>query len=406
MALLVAALAGPRAGRLIDRHGGRTVLPFTNAIFALGLVLLASAQGGISLFGAWFVLGVAMGFGLYDAAFAALVYLYGARARQAITGITLIAGFASTVGWPLSAAMQTAFGWRGALLAWALLHVSLGVTLNRRIPQQPMADAPGDPAASRIQLLTLPARAAEPTGAAEVAEAAGAAEVGQAAKAAETTVAAETVDQPLQEQAARTGAASNPSHATALLVFAFAATGFVGTAMAAHLPAVLQAAGVSLAIAIASGALIGPAQVGARLLQYGPLGRIHPLWSAWLADLAHPLAVLALMLGGPAAATVFAVVHGIGTGTHTIARGTLPLAFFGASGYGERVGRLLALSRFTQAFAPWLFGVALARWGEHALWISFTLSMLALAALLPFRAAMHAGKTETQARKANPRPGL
>jgi MFS family permease len=195
MALLVAARAGPRAGRLIDRHGGRTALPFTNAIFALGLVLLASAQGGISLFGAWFVLNVAMGFGLYDAAFAALMYLYGVRARQVITGITLIAGFASTVGWPLSAAMQTAFGWRGALLACAVLHVLLGVILNRRIPQRPMADAPGDPAASRIRSLTLPA--------------------------------------------ARTGAASNLSHATALLVFAFAATGFVGTAMAAHLPTVL-----------------------------------------------------------------------------------------------------------------------------------------------------------------------
>jgi len=391
VALLVAALFGPRAGRLIDRHGGRTVLPFTNALFALGLVLLAAAQGGISLLGAWLVIGVAMGFGLYDAAFAALVCLYGAGARQAITGITLIAGFASTVGWPLSMAMQTAFGWRGALLGWALLHLSLGVLLNRRIPHPPLRDAPCDPAAPLIQPPTPPPRTAK---------------AAHAANSAKTSEPAKTADSVDTADSAKTGTAYNPSHGTALLVFAFAATGFAGTAMAAHLPTVLQASGASLALAVAAGALIGPAQVGARLLQFGPFGRVHPLWSAWLADLAHPLAVLALMLVGPGAAMVFALVHGLGTGTQTIARGTLPLALFGAAGYGERVGRLLALSRFTQALAPWLFGLALARWGEHALWITFALSLLALAALLPFRSALRSGKSETQVRKADPRSGL
>jgi hypothetical protein len=82
---------------------------------------------------------------------------------------------------------------------------------------------------------------------------------------------------------------------------------------------------------------------------------------------------------------MFTICHGMGTGTHTIARGALPLALFGAAGYGERVGKLLALSRFTQALAPWLFGLAIERWQAASLWIGFVLSIAAFIALMPFR---------------------
>ena len=105
VALIVSALLGPLAGRAIDRHGGRPVLVCTNLLFAAALVGMALAQGPVGLFAAWVLMGVAMGSGLYEAAFATLVRLYGQGARGAITGITLIAGFASTVGWPLSAWM-------------------------------------------------------------------------------------------------------------------------------------------------------------------------------------------------------------------------------------------------------------------------------------------------------------
>ncbi|MEO7886272.1 MAG: MFS transporter, partial [Polaromonas sp.] len=101
-ALVVSALLGPAAGKTIDRHGGRPVLAANSVIFAAGLVTLALAQGPVGLFAGWVILGVAMAAGLYEAAFAALVHLYGKDARGAITGITLFAGFASTVGWPLS----------------------------------------------------------------------------------------------------------------------------------------------------------------------------------------------------------------------------------------------------------------------------------------------------------------
>ena len=103
LALIVSALLGPLAGHTIDRHGGRPVLVSTNLLFAASLAAMGLAQGPVGLFAAWVLMGVAMGSGLYEAAFATLVRLYGNGARGAITGITLIAGFASTVGWPLSA---------------------------------------------------------------------------------------------------------------------------------------------------------------------------------------------------------------------------------------------------------------------------------------------------------------
>src|SRR5215475_9525008 len=116
-ALLLTAALGPAVGRLIDRRGGRGVLVASNFVLALGLVALGASNGIVSQFAAWAVLGVGMALGLYDAAFATLTGIYGREARGPITGITLIAGFASTIGWPLSALLDMNVGWRGTCLA-------------------------------------------------------------------------------------------------------------------------------------------------------------------------------------------------------------------------------------------------------------------------------------------------
>ena len=92
-ALLLSAVIGPSVGRLIDRHGGRVLLACSNLVIAAGLVILAAAHDIVGLVIAWTVLGVGIGMGLYDPAFAALTWLYGREARSSITGITLIAGF-------------------------------------------------------------------------------------------------------------------------------------------------------------------------------------------------------------------------------------------------------------------------------------------------------------------------
>ncbi len=356
VSLVVSAALGPYAGRRIDRFGGRPVLAATNLVFAAGLALLALVQGPWGLFGAWLLLGVGMGSGLYEAAFAALVRLYGSRARNAITGITLIGGFASTVGWPLTIWLEHAWGWRGACLGWAALHIVLGLPLNLLLPVAPAS-------------LGAPAPVAVPT----------------AAGAGASTAASEPAVAP-------------PPRSTAvLLAFAFAVTGFISTAMAAHLPRLLQSSGTTLATAVAVGALVGPAQVAARLLEFGVLRRLHPLLSARLATALHPVGAVALALFGGPAAAVFAVLHGAGNGMLTIAKGTLPLALFGPQGYGQRQGMLLVPARVAAAAAPWLFGLCLDRLGAGAVAVSGALGALAFISLL----ALHApGAAPLRARPA------
>jgi len=151
-ALLVSALLGPGAGRAIDRWGGRPVLMATNLVFALGLAWLGSARGPAGLFSAWAVLGIGMGSGLYEAAFASLVRLYGRESRGAISGITLIAGFASTVGWPLSSFLELQVGWRGACYAWAGLHLFLALPLNAMLPSAARLAALAHPAGAALLL--------------------------------------------------------------------------------------------------------------------------------------------------------------------------------------------------------------------------------------------------------------
>ncbi len=364
-ALVVSAAVGPAAGRAIDRFGGRPVLLGCNGIFALALVLLALAQGPFGLFAAWAVLGLAMGAGLYEAAFATLVRLYGAAARNPITGITLIAGFASTVGWPLSAWMLSQYGWRGACLGWAGLHLLLGLPLNALLPRgaPPLVATPPAPSSAPV-----PSMLAAPS-----------------------TPSALSTDSARSRAAAPTRAA--PAAATppaspwlaGLLSLFFAVSMFVGTAWATHLPQLLQSVGATLAVAIGVGALVGPAQVAGRLLEFGFLRRVHPLLSARLSSLAHPLGIAALLLLGAPAAALFAVLHGAGNGILTIAKGTLPLALFGAQGYGARQGWLMMPARVAQASAPFAFGLALDTWGRGALWLSGTLGLVAFAALLAIR---------------------
>jgi predicted MFS family arabinose efflux permease len=334
VALIVSALLGPYAGRAIDRWGARPVLSGTNLVFALGLAALANAHGSAGLFGAWVILGIGMGSGLYEAAFSALVRLYGRDSRKAITGITLIAGFASTIGWPLSSLLEHQIGWRGACYAWATMHLLIGLPLNLLLPRAtPLGMVSGS----------------------------------------ESTASASTAALLVGARAKRAGV---------LLATVFAATWFISTAMAAHLPQLLQSNGATLATAVAVGALIGPAQVAGRLLEFGFLRRLHPLLSARLAALMHPIgAALLLLIGGPAAA-VFAVMHGAGNGILTIANGTLPLVLFGTKGYGQRQGMLMVPARLAQASSPWLFGLCLDQWGAAALWLSGAIGLLASGALL------------------------
>ncbi|GAC1342308.1 MAG: MFS transporter [Bradyrhizobium sp.] len=324
--LLISALLGPRVGRQIDLVGGRSVLSASNLTLAAGLTLLGVAYSIPVLMAAWLLLGVGMGFGLYDAAFGALGRIYGDAARRPITGITLLAGFASTIGWPLTALGLEQIGWRETCFAWAAAHILIGLPLN---------------------FFMLPAV------------------TGAKAAVAASTEPHIPIDRTM-----------------ILLAFAFAAAWTVTGAMAAHLPRILEATGATTLQAVAAGALIGPAQVFARIVEASLLSRYHPLLSTRLACLMHPIGAAIVALAGGAAASAFAIFHGAGNGVLTIARGTLPLAIFGPQNYGYRLGIIGAPARMAQAAAPLAFGLLIDAMGSRVLMVSSALSLSALAALL------------------------
>ena len=231
----------------MNRKAARQVLAHKSSVVsALGItqmlawasMLLSFATGPITLVLAWLVLGIGMGFGLYEAAFATVAGLYGQEARSAITGITLFGGFASTVGWPASALFINAFGWRGACLTWALLHLLIGWPVNRLLVPK-----------------ALPAA--------------------------------------LQVKAAQIVAAGVP-WTMVILAGVFGATWFVSTALAAHLPRLLEAVGATPTAAITAAALVGPAQVAARVAEFGLLRRAAPIISARLAAGLHPVGAVLL----------------------------------------------------------------------------------------------------------------
>ncbi len=327
--LLVSAAASPRVGATISARGGRPVLATGALLLALGLAVLGLSPNLPTFIAGWVIIGLGMGMGLYDPAFATLGRLYGSDARSAITTLTLWGGFASTVCWPLSVFMVEHVGWRGACLAYAALHVC--VTL-------PLA------------LLFVPAG----TGSASLLP---------------------RRDEPLAQS---DGERRNFLLLVGVLVLCSTIFGLVSV----HLLTLLQARGETLAAAVAFGAMVGPSQVGARILEMAGRGRHHPLWTmrAAVALTAVGVCALAFDLLPVAAAMVF---YGAGNGILSIARGTVPLALFGPVGYASVMGRLARPAQVAQALAPTVGAVLIARMGSHATLVTLAaLSMVAVGVVL------------------------
>lgn len=326
-ALLLHAFIGPAAGRIADRRGARGLLVASNLLFAGGLAGLALAQTPLHLILAWAVMGLAMAIGLYDIAFAGLVGWFGTDARKSITGVTLIAGFASTVAWPLSAWLEAEVGWRGACLAWAGANLLIGLPLHLSLPRRGQAAAAPAPPKGRAAL----------------------------------------------------------SREVVLMAAAFAVMSLIGSTMGAHLPALLVAVGATTAAAVAAGMLVGPAQVAARVLEFVLVRRIHPLDSGRLSVALFPLGAALLLALGPSAGAAFAILYGAGNGLFTIVRGTLPLALFGPEGYGARLGALMAPGRVAGALAPLAFAMVMERSAAWATAGLGALGVIALACLVLLR---------------------
>jgi predicted MFS family arabinose efflux permease len=299
LGLLVAGLASPFVGRRIHQYGGRPVLIASALLLAAGQLGLALSPNLPVFIAAWLVTGLGMSAGLYDAAFSTLGRLYGQSARQHITTLTLFGGFASTVCWPLSAFFLQEFGWRGTCVAYAAIQllVSLGIYVLA-IPREPRNG----------------------------------------------------VDDP-QSEAAQARDGPSPYPVFMLLAATITIASMLSTVMSVHLLAILQARDITLAAAVALGALVGPSQVGARFIEM-LVGRYHhPIWTK-VASVSFLALGLSLLWGHFPVIALTLVFYGAGIGLESIARATLPLVLFGAGNYAPIMGRLARPSLIAQAAAP------------------------------------------------------
>ncbi|AMY71239.1 MFS transporter [Frigidibacter mobilis] len=320
LGLFVAGMASPRVGEAIRHHGGKPVLALSALLLAAGLLILATAPVLPVFIAGWIVLGIGMGAGLYDAAFATLGGIYGREARSAITTLTLWGGFASTVCWPLSAFFIEHLGWRWSCAAYAAVQLGICLPLILFVLPGNGRDVPKVPVSGEAGIrLSPPERWAYLT-------------------------------------------------MMAIMVLA----GLTVTIVSVHLLTMLQGRGLSLAEAIALGALIGPAQVTARLVEMASGGRHHPIWTLAAAAGLSAVGLAVLALGLPlVGAAIF--LYAAGNGIFSIARGALPLALFGAERYAPIMGRLARPSLIAQALAPTVGAVLLTTAGTD-----LTLKLLAL----------------------------
>ncbi|MCC6948072.1 MAG: MFS transporter [Bradyrhizobiaceae bacterium] len=333
VAMGTAGLCAPLVGRLINDRGGRMVMATGSVLMGIALALLPLANHPAIWIGVWVLIGVAQSMALYDAAFATLAEIFRARARTAITALTLFGGFASTVFWPLTYSFNELFGWRETYFIYGAMNLLICAPLHAFTLPQPAAEAAAKdgegPAA------TVPVKLLQPSGLSFL-----------------------------------------------LLAGAFSINAFFMSAFAIHLVGLLEHIGLAAAAAVAVGALVGPSQVGGRLAEFVLARKRHPIEVAVFTMLLMPAAFLLLAFGGAKVAAAFAIGYGVSQGLLTIVRGTVPLALFGPSGFAIVLGRLAAPVLVAQSVAPVAFGFALERFGTQAVLIgSACVGALSLAAI-------------------------
>jgi MFS family permease len=323
LSLAVTAFAAPAVARRMDARGGRGALLASSPVFAAGLALLGLAPGPLGLAAGMTVVGAGMALGLSPTPFAILVHLYGEGARRPITGVALLGGLGSSVGWPLTAWFEAHLGWRGACFAWAALHLAVC------LPLQAWAAPKGPP--------------------------------------------------PAHDHAAAGAPAMRWDRAMLQMAVLFACAWLVSTCISAHLPRLLQAYGLAAPRAAATASLLGVAAVSVRFLEFTVLRKVDPLVTTRIATLMHPAGALGLLLAGAAAAPGMALGQGAGNGMLTVAKGVLPLKLYGPAGYAYRSALLSRPAQFAQIAGPLVYGLALHRSAALALALSSGLCLIMFA---------------------------
>jgi MFS family permease len=331
----VGAVIAPRIGRLMDRTGPRLVMTCGSLVYALSLGVLASCQGPVVYLLAWAGMGIGSTLALNTPASIALAQIAGGRARQAIAVLAIIGGFASTVFWPLSGALILLAGWRGTVLIYATMHL--------------VVCAP-------IHFIALPngAPVLPPAGAAPASSGGGL-------------------------------PAEDRSHAFLLLNVTLSFGAFVFTGFIIHVIDILRGLGHPSASALFLASLIGPSQVGIRIVELVFGHRYSFMASAVMGSAMLPFGIGLLLIDGGniAIALVCILAYGISNGLKAVQRATLPLALFGRGQFGAYMGRLALPQGILSAAAPTVLAAVLDRLGARgALWVTFAFGMISLVAMI------------------------
>ena len=336
LSLLVSGFLGPQVGRAIDRLGGRAVLPIGSVAFFAGLSLLAISTNHVMLILAWLLIGVGGSMGNYDSAFATAVSFFGTKSNRVIAGITVFAGFSSTISWPLTSYLEQTLGWQQAVFFWALMHLLIALPLNLSIPRTEPKEVP-------------------------------------------------TTTGPIRK------IIKNRFRFDLLLViFAvmFALEGFIVSSVNTTLPFLLGELGASSKVALLAATILGPSQVLARVLILVPGKIMTPMRVAALSIVAHPIGVVLIWIFGVNALIPFVILHGIGVGLNPFIRGSLPLLFFGSEGFGQRQGYIMMLSKMVSALSPSLLTLLVLANVQSAIGLTFAMGVLAMG-LLVWLGAIH-----------------
>ena len=306
--LLLGGFVAPVSGRWADRFGAARIMPWGSLAASLSLLACALAPNGVAFAAGLVAMEVSSGFVLYATAFAALAQIAGRAAQRSITHLALIAGFASTIFWPLTTTLHDYLSWREIYVAFAVLTLFVCLPVHAWLARRDTSTpAPGSAAVIEEAPLVPPG----------------------------------------QEQWAQI-----------VMLVGFALLGFVSSAVLVHMIPMLAALGLGAAGVFVT-TLFGPAQVLSRLinLQFGK-GLSQPALGVIAAGL-MPLALVVLVTTAPLlpGAAVFALLFGLGSGLSSIVSGTLPLALFGRVGYGGRLGMISSARLIVSSFAPVIFAV-------------------------------------------------
>ncbi len=318
LALLAMGTVSTWAGRAIDRYGARTVMITGTVLVSAGLAGLSLVPSEAAYLAVWVFLGIGMRLCLYDAAFAALVQIVPSRGRTAISYLTLFGAFASTVFWVVGHFVNAAVGWRQTLLLFAAINFAVCLPLN---------------------WLSLAHRES-----------------------------AQTSDAQTQPTASPDGAPlEGRTRSLAMVLFALVMSlnAFIFGVMTIQLVPLLEATGLALAAAVWVASMKGVAQFCGRVVEivFGRKLRAITIARIAIGVLAVAFVVLFAGRGNLVAVLAFTLLMGASQGVVTIVRGALPLALFGAEGYGTVLGILATPILIVNAASPTLFAMIIERWG-------------------------------------------